>query len=92
MLRTCAALAAAAALAVPTGAEAVRVCHSTGGLRPTAVCAGVELNGSGDTVNPTVVWGCTVQGNAVCRGQDIPLGTTGVGSDGHVYVAGRVVL
>lgn len=93
MRRTLAALVAAAALGIPaTAAEAVTVCPGVGGTYETYVCVGADLNGSGNTVDPQVGWGCTVLATAACAGATLHVGTTGIDPAGHVYVAGRMVL
>ena len=94
MIRPLAALAAAAALAVPHTADAAVIrCQRIGQTwNPILiVCAGVGLNGSGDTVNPTVYWGCQIGANVACTGEPIEVGTTGVDSTGRVWVAGTPV-
>ena len=92
MRRTLAALVAASAVAVPTAAEAVTLCRSTGGINPIGACVIVELNGDGDTVNPTVRWGCRIGFTAECVSNPISTGTTGVDDSGRVWVAGQVIL
>ena len=90
MIRPLAALAVAGALVAPQTADAVVYCQPVrfGARNLVTVCAGAGLNGDGDTVDPTVYWGCTISDSIACTGEPIEVGKTGIDDSGQIWVAG----
>ena len=92
MIRTFAALAATAALAVPASADPVVVCRPIGvtGLGTIAtVCAGADAAPDDASADPTVYWGCTIGDRLACTGDPITVGRTGYTYDGTIWVLGH---
>jgi hypothetical protein len=93
MIRPLAALAVAGALVAPHSADAAVIrCQTVGQTYSPilVVCAGAGLNGDGDTVNPTVYWGCRIGQNLMCTGEPIEVGRTGVDEYGIWIAGGRL--